>query len=62
MKTLEIELTDALAAMVDELVEEGWFANEAQVVRLALAEYLRRRPPTRARSCTKTCFPSFACP
>jgi Arc/MetJ-type ribon-helix-helix transcriptional regulator len=29
MKTLEIELTDALAATVEELVEEGWFPSEA---------------------------------
>lgn len=44
MKTLEIELTDALAATVEELVEKGWFTGEAEVVRLALAEYLRHRP------------------
>lgn len=44
MKTLEIELTEALAATVGELVENGRFTSEAEIVRLALAEYLRRRP------------------
>lgn len=44
MKTLQIELPDVLAAELAELVEEGWFATEAEIARLALAEYLRRRP------------------
>lgn len=44
MKTLEIELPDALAARMEELVEEGRFASEAEIVRLALTELLRRRP------------------
>ncbi len=43
MKTLEMELPDALAERLEELVEEGWFTSEAEVARLALADYLRRR-------------------
>jgi Arc/MetJ-type ribon-helix-helix transcriptional regulator len=44
MKTLEIELPDALAARLEELVEAGWFTSEAEIGRLALEELLRRRP------------------
>lgn len=44
MKTLEIKLPDALAARLEELIDEGRFTGEAEIVRLALAEYLRRRP------------------
>lgn len=44
MKTIRIELPDRLAADVAELVEEGWFTSEAEVARLAFADYVRRRP------------------
>jgi predicted transcriptional regulator len=44
MKTLEIELPDALAARMEELVEAGGFTSEVEIVRLALADYLQRRP------------------
>jgi len=44
MKTLEIELPAALAGTLEELVEEGPFTNEAEIVRLALDDFLRRRP------------------
>lgn len=44
MKTIRIEVPDRLAGEVAELVEEGWFTSEAEVGRLALADYLRRRP------------------
>lgn len=37
MKTVEIELSDALAARLVELVEAGWFTSEADIDRLALA-------------------------
>ncbi len=43
-RTLEIELPAAVAEELAALVEEGLFASEAEAVRLALAEYLRRRP------------------
>ena len=43
-KTLEIELPAAVAEELAALVEEDWFTSEAEIVRLALAEYLRRRP------------------
>jgi predicted transcriptional regulator len=43
-KTLEIELPAAVAEGLATLVEEGWFTSEAEIVRLALDDYLRRRP------------------
>jgi Arc/MetJ-type ribon-helix-helix transcriptional regulator len=44
MKTLEIELPDALAARLEELVKAGWFTSEAEIGRLALEELPRPRP------------------
>jgi len=43
-RTLEIELPAGVAEELAALVEEGLFASEADAVRLALADYLRRRP------------------
>jgi Arc/MetJ-type ribon-helix-helix transcriptional regulator len=42
MKTLEIELPDALAAQVERLVSDGWFASEDEIGRLALVEFVGR--------------------
>jgi Arc/MetJ-type ribon-helix-helix transcriptional regulator len=42
MKKLQIELPDRLAQEVDPLVKTGWFSHEAEVVRLALWEFVRR--------------------
>jgi Arc/MetJ-type ribon-helix-helix transcriptional regulator len=42
MKSIQIELPDKLAVEVNALVEEGWFANETEIVHLALAEFVRR--------------------
>ncbi|HMB53032.1 MAG TPA: CopG family transcriptional regulator [Thermoanaerobaculia bacterium] len=42
MKTLEIELPDAVAAQVERLVSDGWFANEGEIGRLALVEFVGR--------------------
>jgi Arc/MetJ-type ribon-helix-helix transcriptional regulator len=42
MKTLEIELPDALAEELEELVKAGWFTNENEIGRLALAEFVNR--------------------
>lgn len=40
MKTLEIELPDALAEKLEELVKAGWFTSEDEIGRLALAEFV----------------------
>jgi Arc/MetJ-type ribon-helix-helix transcriptional regulator len=42
MKTLEIQLPDALAERLEELVKTGWFISEDEIGRLALAEFLGR--------------------
>ena len=41
MKTLEIQLPDQLAQKIETLVAAGWFANEQEIARLALSEFLR---------------------
>lgn len=42
MKTLEIELPDALAEKLEKLVKAGWFTSEDEIGRLALAEFVGR--------------------
>ena len=42
MKTLEIELPDALAAKLQEMVEAGGFTGEDEIVRQALADFVDR--------------------
>ena len=40
MKTLHIEVPDPLAKEIEELVRGGQFASEAEIARLALAEFV----------------------
>ncbi len=40
MKTLEVALPDRLARQVKDLVEQGWFVDEAELARQALNEFL----------------------
>lgn len=42
MKILQVELPDKLAAELEALVRDGWFHSEAEIIRLALAEFMRR--------------------
>ncbi len=42
MKSLQVELPDALAAELEALVQKGWFRTEDEVVRIALVEFVRR--------------------
>jgi Arc/MetJ-type ribon-helix-helix transcriptional regulator len=44
MKSIQIELPDKLAEALDTVVQQGWFHNEEEVLRLALFEFLRRHP------------------
>jgi Arc/MetJ-type ribon-helix-helix transcriptional regulator len=41
VKTI-IELPDQLAAEVEHYVKTGWFSSEAEVIRAALLEFVRR--------------------
>ena len=43
MKAVQIELPDKLAEQLEALVRAGWFASEAEAVRLALIEFLRHQ-------------------
>lgn len=43
VKSLKIELPDRLADDVDRLVREGWFHSADELMRVALAEFLRTR-------------------
>lgn len=42
MKAIQVELPDKLAAEIESYVETGWFSSEAEVVRAALMEFVRR--------------------
>lgn len=42
MKSMQIELPDKLAQELDAMVKAGWFSNEAEVVRWAVLEFVRR--------------------
>ena len=42
MKTLALEVPDRVAQELESLVQAGWFNSEEEIVRLALAEFLRR--------------------
>lgn len=42
MKALSIELPDKIAIELNQLVTKGWFANESEIIRLALLEFIQR--------------------
>ncbi|MCS7065084.1 MAG: ribbon-helix-helix domain-containing protein [Fimbriimonadales bacterium] len=42
MTTLQVELPERLAQMLREMVQEGWFVSEQEVVRAALHEFFQR--------------------
>jgi len=42
MKCINIELPDKLAQELDAMIQAGWFSNEAEIVRSALLEFVRR--------------------
>lgn len=41
MKSLNVELPDQVADTIAKMVRDGWFHSEHELVRLALAEFLR---------------------
>lgn len=42
MKTIQIEIPEKLAAEIEAYVRTGWFGSEAEVIRAALLEFVRR--------------------
>jgi len=42
MKAITVEVPDKAAAEIDHYVRAGWFACEAEVVRVAILDFVRR--------------------
>jgi Arc/MetJ-type ribon-helix-helix transcriptional regulator len=42
MKAIQLELPDKLAAEIEGYVRTGWFNSEAEVIRAALMDFVRR--------------------
>jgi Arc/MetJ-type ribon-helix-helix transcriptional regulator len=45
MKSIKVELPDKLAHELNAMVKAGWFRNEAEVMRSALRDFVRRNRP-----------------
>ena len=43
MKAIHVELPDKLSAEIEAYVRAGWFGSEAEVIRAAVADFVRRR-------------------
>jgi Arc/MetJ-type ribon-helix-helix transcriptional regulator len=43
VKSMNVELPEKIAEELSRLVERGWFRDEAEVVRVALVEFLGHR-------------------
>lgn len=43
MKAIHVEVPDKLAAEIEAYVRAGWFGSEAEVIRAAVADFVRRR-------------------
>ncbi len=44
MRTLQVELPDKVAEELEGLVATGWFMSDADAIRQAVLEFVRRRP------------------
>ena len=42
MKTVQVEVPDQVAAEMDHLVKSGWFADERELARRALIDFMNR--------------------
>jgi Arc/MetJ-type ribon-helix-helix transcriptional regulator len=45
MKTIQVEIPEALGKQIDALIQGGWFADDAELTRAALRDFLRRNRP-----------------
>jgi Arc/MetJ-type ribon-helix-helix transcriptional regulator len=43
MKAIHVEFPDKLASEIEAYVQAGWFGSEAEVIRAAVADFVRRR-------------------
>ena len=42
MRTVKVDLPEKLAVEIENYVKGGWFSDEAEVMRVALHEFIRR--------------------
>ena len=42
MTSMQVEMPNHLAASLEQMVQNGWFQTEQEIVRFALVEFLRR--------------------
>ena len=42
MKSMQFEIPDQLAQEIEALVGKGWFADDSELMRIALVEFIRR--------------------
>ena len=42
MKVIQVELPDKITAEMESLVNDGWFTDETEIIRLAVMEFMRR--------------------
>jgi Arc/MetJ-type ribon-helix-helix transcriptional regulator len=42
MKTIAVELPERVTDEIDVLVQNGWFADESEIIRMALWEFVHR--------------------
>lgn len=42
MKVIQVKLPEKIAAELKLLVQRGWFADEGEIIRIALLEYIGR--------------------
>lgn len=42
MKAVSVELPEKMTIELDQLVANGWFANQSEIIRLALLEFVQR--------------------
>ena len=41
MKTIEVEVPERVSMELETLVKDGWFADEAEIIRVALLEFVQ---------------------
>jgi len=41
MEVLQVQVSESIATELDSLVQKGWFSDRAEIVRLALLEFVQ---------------------
>ncbi len=53
MDTIPAKVTPRLVQAMDELIEDGWFANRSELIREALRELIRKTKAERMEAAIK---------